>query len=78
MTEEQQLTQVFEQLGASSAQAQAMAAQLLKRAAQQALERGVSSETALARLLELVIKGRSGEVPAEFAPPSPPPSAGKG
>ena len=76
MTEEQQLTQVFEKLGASPAQAQAMAAQLLKRAAQHATERGVSREVALARLLELVIKGRSGEVPAEFAPPPVPPSPG--
>ena len=77
MTEEQQLTQVFEKLGASPVQAQSMAAQLLKRAAQHALERGVSREDALTRLIELVIKGRSGEVPAEFAPPPVPPGPGE-
>lgn len=71
MTEEQQLTQVLEKLGATSAQAQAMAAQLLKRASQQAQERGITREAALARLLEFVVKGRSGEVPAEFSPPPP-------
>ena len=73
MTDEPQLAQVFEKLGASPAQARAMAAQLLKRAAQHATERGVSREVALARLLELVSKGRSGEVPAEFAPAPPSP-----
>jgi hypothetical protein len=72
MNEGQQLSRVFETLGASTAQAQAMAAQLLKRADQQAQERGLSREAALARLLDLVIKGRSGEVPPEFAPPPPP------
>lgn len=73
MMELQQLAQAFENLGATPAQAQAMAAQLLKRAEQQAAERGVTREAALARLLELVVKGRAGEVPAEFAPPPPPP-----
>lgn len=71
MNEEQQLSRVFETMGASGAQARAMASQLLKRAAQQAQERGVTREAALARLLDLVIKGRSGEVPPEFAPPPP-------
>ena len=54
-----------------------MAAQLLKRAAQLAAERGGTREAALARLLDLVVKGRSGEVPAEFGGfvPPPPPAA---
>lgn len=78
MTELQQLAQALENMGATPAQAQAMAAQLLKRAAQQAAERGVTREAALARLLELVVKGRAGEVPAEFAPPPPPPRAESG
>ena len=78
MNEHEQLTQLCERLGAPKAQAQTMAAQLLKRAEQLAAERGVAREAALARLLELVVKGRAGEVPAEFAPvksvspPSPP------
>ena len=69
MTEQEQLTQLCENLGAPHAQAEAMAAQLLKRATQLAAERGGTREAALARLLELVTKGRAGEVPAEFAPP---------
>jgi hypothetical protein len=76
MSEIEQLTQLCQRLGAPRAQAETMAAQLLKRATQQAAERGTSREAALARLLELVVKGRAGEVPAEFAPPSgPPPEA---
>jgi len=54
-----------------------MAAQLLKRAAQLAAERGGTREAALARLLDLVVKGRSGEVPAEFGGFVPPPPAAK-
>lgn len=69
MTEEEQVTRLCEQLGAPRPQAATMAAQLLKRATQQAAERGVTREAALARLLDLLVKGRAGEVPAEFAPP---------
>ena len=75
MSEIEQLTQLCQRLGAPRAQAETMAAQLLKRATQQAAERGVTREAALARLLELVVKGRAGEVPADFAPPSVPPPA---
>lgn len=39
-----------------------MAAQLLKRAAQLVAERGLTREAALAHLLNVVVKGRSGEV----------------
>ena len=76
MTEQDQLIQLCEKFGAPRAQAETMAAQLLKRATQLATERGVTREAALARLLDLVVKGRSGEVPTEFAPPPPsrPPS----
>lgn len=69
MSEQEQLTQLCTRLGAPPAQASIMAAQLLKRAEQQAIERGITREAALARLLDLVVKGRNGEVPAEFAPP---------
>jgi hypothetical protein len=71
MTELEQLTVLCERLGASSLQAGTMAAQLMKRADQLAHERGVTREAALAGLLEVVIKGRAGEVPARFAEPRP-------
>ena len=69
MTELEQLTEVCTRLGAPPAQARTMAAQLLKRAEQLAVERGTARETELARLLNLVMQGRAGVVPAEFAPP---------
>ena len=68
-SELEQLTRLCEQLGAPPAQAATMAAQLLKRAAQLAVERGVTREAALARLLELLVQGRAGNVPPDFAPP---------
>lgn len=70
MTEHAQLSALCAQLGADPAQAATMATQLLKRAEQIAAERGGSREDALKGLLEIVIKGRSGEVPARFLPPS--------
>jgi hypothetical protein len=75
MNELEQLTQVCTQLGAPAAQAQTMAAQLLKRAGQLSAERGTTREAELARLLELVAQGRSGVVPANFTPPSARPPA---
>lgn len=71
MTEHEQLTQLCERLGASRAQAATMAAQLLKRADQLAAERGVTREAALKGLLDVLVKGRSGEVPPQFAPGPP-------
>ncbi len=72
MNELEQLAQLCERLGASSAQARTMAAQLAKRATQIAAERGITREAALARLLDLVVQGRAGGVPADFTPPLPP------
>ena len=66
MTEQEQLTELCVRLGAPSVQASTMAAQLLKRADQIAAERGVAREQALKNLLELMIKGRAGEVPASW------------
>ena len=72
MTEHEQLTQLCERLGASPAQASTMAMQLLKRADQLAVERGITREAALKGLLDVVVKGRAGEVPPQFAvPPRP-------
>ncbi len=76
MNELEQLARLCVTLGAAPAQADIMAAQLLKRAEQLAAERGTSREIELKRLLELVTKGRSGEVPKNFvAPPPLPPDA---
>jgi len=69
VNEHAQLADLCARLGAPRAQAETMAAQLLKRADQLAAERGVTREAALRRLLELVVQGRAGEVPPEFAPP---------
>lgn len=73
MSELDQLSSLCERLGASPAQARAMAAQLLKRAEQLAAERAIPREAALQHLLNVVVKGRAGEVPAEFKPPANPP-----
>jgi len=72
MTEEEQLRALCERLGASPAQAARMASQLLKRAGQLAVERGIAREAALGHLLEVLVKGRNGEVPAAFRPPAEP------
>ena len=71
MTEGEQLAQLCERLGATPAQSQTMAAQLLKRAGQIAGGRGITREAALKNLVEAVVKGRAGEVPAAFAPAQP-------
>jgi hypothetical protein len=71
MSEDEQLREVCVRLGASPAQAATMAAQLMKRATQLAAERGITREAALAHLLNVVVKGRNGEVPPEFQSPPP-------
>lgn len=73
MTEHEQLTQLCERLGAPRAQAGTMAAQLIKRADQLSRERGIARESAMRGLIEVLIKGRAGEVPASFSPPPPQP-----
>ena len=66
MTEEEQLRALCEKLGASPTQSATMAAQLQKRAVQLAAERGITREAALAHLLNVVVKGRNGELPREW------------
>lgn len=61
MSEIEQLTALCRRLGAGPDQAATMAAQLMKRAEQLALERGIERPAALGYLIELVIKGRKGE-----------------
>jgi hypothetical protein len=72
MTELDQLSALCERLGASREQAPTMAAQLLKRADQLALERRIDRTTALAQLVEIVIRGRNGEPPPSVSPSAPP------
>lgn len=72
MNEQEQLTQLCVRLGAGPAQAAVMAAQLARRADQLAAERAMSREAALASLLEVVVQGRAGGVPARFRPPADP------
>ena len=69
MTDLENVTALCERLGAAPKQAAVMAAQLLKRADQLAVERGIPREQALAGLLEVLVKGRAGEVPKSFQPP---------
>lgn len=67
MTEVDQVTALCERLGAPRAQAKVMALQLIKRADQIAAERSIPRAEAMRGLLEVVMKGRAGEVPARFA-----------
>ncbi len=70
MTELEHCTRLCERLGASATQAETMATQLLKRAGQLAVERGISRVEALKGLLEVVVKGRAGEVPTRLVEPT--------
>jgi hypothetical protein len=70
MTELEQMTQLCSRLGANPAQAATMAAQLLKRADQLAIDRGIERTAALSYLVELVMKARNGETPSDFPPRS--------
>jgi hypothetical protein len=70
MSELEQMTELCLRLGASRPQAATMAAQLLKRADQLASERGIDRVAALKYLVDLVMKGRSGEVSGQFPPPA--------
>lgn len=66
MSELEQLAEVCIRLGANRRQAETMAAQLLKRATQLAIERKLTREAALAHLLDVVVRGRAGEVSPGF------------
>ena len=68
MDELGKLAEFCQRLGAPPEQADTMARQLLKRAAQLAVERNQSREACLDYLLRLVMKGSAGELPPEFAP----------
>lgn len=66
MNEIDQLSALCLRLGATPEQAPVMATQLLKRADQLASERGIGRTEALAQLIEIVVKGRAGETPANI------------
>jgi hypothetical protein len=68
MDELAQLTELCRRMGATPVQADAMARQLIKRTDQLSVERGQTREEVMAYLLRLVVQGRSGTVPPEFAP----------
>jgi hypothetical protein len=72
MSEHEQLVELCTRLGANRAQAETMAVQLSKRADQLAMERKIGRTEAMAYLLQLVVKGRSGETPAGFEGSAPP------
>ncbi len=74
MTELEQLIQLCERLGAGPAQAAAMAGQMQKRAGQLSAERGITREAAMKYLLEVLVKGRHGEISADSMPERPAPS----
>ena len=70
-TELEKITTLCTRLGAAPDQAATMAKQLLKRAEQISVERGITREAALAQLLQILVEGRRGNVPPGFqAPPS--------
>jgi hypothetical protein len=72
MNEREQLIALCMKMGAERAQAEIMAAQLAKRADQLVAARGITRVEAMAHLLQLVVKGRSGEAPPGFEGGSPP------
>ncbi len=76
MSELQQITQICVRLGATPEQASTMAAQLLKRADQLVATRHLTREAALGQLLEILVQGRQGAVPAAFQPKPPDQNSG--
>jgi len=66
--------ELCKKLGAAPGPAATMARQLVKRADQIARERDIPREEAMAQLLQILVQGRQGNVPAEFKPPGPPPT----
>jgi hypothetical protein len=68
----EKIAQLCVRLGAETGQAATMAAQLVKRADQIANERSIPREEALTQLLQILVQGRQGEVPAAFKTPGHP------
>jgi hypothetical protein len=68
VSEHEKITELCVKLGAARAPAATMARQLVKRAEQIARQRGIPRADALAQLLQILVQGRHGNVPAEFKP----------
>lgn len=62
----EQVAQLFVRLGATAESAEVMARQLLKRADQIAVERGIARVEALDSLLRSAIRGREGLPPSDL------------
>jgi hypothetical protein len=73
MNEQEQLVALCMKMGAPRAQAEIMASQLAKRADQLVTSRGITRIAAMEHLLQLLVKGRSGEAPPGFEGGAPPP-----
>jgi hypothetical protein len=71
MSELENLKQLCERLGAQPMQAETMAKQLIKRADQLAVERGIARAEAMKHLLQVLVHGRQGETPPGFTPTGP-------
>jgi hypothetical protein len=71
VSELEKVTELCAKLGAAPEQAATMARQLMKRADQISVERSIPRETAMAQLLQILVQGRQGNVPAAFKPPVP-------
>ncbi len=72
LNSEQELVQIktlLSRLGASDVASDTMARQLVKRADQWVEERGINRVEAMRQLLELVVTGRSGGLPASYEGP---------
>ncbi|MDP0499727.1 MAG: hypothetical protein Q7P63_06455 [Verrucomicrobiota bacterium JB022] len=69
---QREVAQILQRLGAEPAASEVMAAQLLKRASQQATEEGIPPAQALQELLGKVIRARQGLPPVDndFSPKS--------
>ncbi|WOO40157.1 hypothetical protein [Rubellicoccus peritrichatus] len=64
----EKLTELCIKLGSPEKQAQVMAAQMIKRADQIAIERKTTRVAALDHLLRILISGREGQVPVDDPP----------
>ncbi|AHF94426.1 hypothetical protein OPIT5_15585 [Opitutaceae bacterium TAV5] len=60
------LIELFQSMGAPRDQAKRMAQQLQKRCSQLVEERGITRIEAMQHLLNIMVKGRRGEVPDGF------------
>lgn len=69
MSELEKITELCTRLGAAPGQAATMARQLMKRADQISSERSIPREAVMEQLLQILVQGRQGNVPAEFKTP---------